>query len=170
MSIITGFDLTTLREKVDVNAAAARLDELGPLRSLSALNEKTGLYRLLGRLDEAWTTANEAVRQTRFSGDREQLLGARIRRAQVQQYQGKLPAALSELSLCVEEAHVHEWSTLEAAAQLTRGKVYFDQGEFEDALSDFTAAVFLYERIGASIDLVESALTAIAVTESFTAK
>ena len=37
------------------------------------------LLRLLGRLDEAYEVANEAVRQARFTGDREQLLGARIR-------------------------------------------------------------------------------------------
>jgi tetratricopeptide (TPR) repeat protein len=170
LSIITGFDLTTLREKVDVSAAERRLEELGPLRSLSALNEKVGLFRLLGRLDEAWNIANEAVRQTRFSGDREQLLGARIRRAQVQQYQGKLAAALSELSLCVDEARTHEWGPLEAAAQLTRGKVLFDLGEYKEALVDFKATVFLYEKMGASIDQLESSLTAIAITESLAAR
>ena len=51
------------------------------------------LLRLLGRLDEAYEVANEAVRQARFTGDREQLLGARIRRAQVLQYQGKYEEA-----------------------------------------------------------------------------
>ena len=167
VSIITGYDPRNLREKIDVQAASARLGELGQLRSLSALNEKVGLYRLLGRLDEAWTVANEAVRHTRFSGDREQLLGARIRRAQVQQYQGKLQAALSELSLCVDEARVHEWGPLEAASQLTRGKVLFDMGDYEAALVDFKATVFLYEKMGASLDQLESSLVAVAVTESF---
>lgn len=170
MSIITGYDPRNLREKIDVAAASARLGELGQLRSLSALNEKVGLYRLLGRLDEAWTVANEAVRHTRFSGDREQLLGARIRRAQVQQYQGKLQAALSELSLCVDEARVHEWGPLEAASQLTRGKVLFDMGDYAAALADFKATVFLYEKMGASLDQLESSLVAVAVTESFLAE
>ena len=170
MSIITGYDPRNLREKIDTAAASARLEELGQLRSLSALNEKVGLYRLLGRLDEAWSVANEAVRHTRFSGDREQLLGARIRRAQVQQYQGKLPAALSELTLCVDEARVHEWGPLEAAAQLTRGKVLFDMGDYANALVDFTATVFLYEKLGASLDQLESSLVAVAVTESFLAE
>jgi tetratricopeptide (TPR) repeat protein len=167
LSIITGYDMTTLREKVDLDAVNERLEELGKLRSLSALNEKVVLLRLSGQLDEAFIIANEAVRQARFSGDREQALGARIRRAQVQQYQGKYAAALQELSLCVEEAQTHEWGTLEATATLSRGKVHFEMKEFEPALVDFKAAVFLMERLGASIDQLESSLVAVAVTESF---
>lgn len=54
-----------MRERVDLRAAGARLDELGSLRSMSALNEKTVLLRLLGRLDEALTIGTEAVRQAR---------------------------------------------------------------------------------------------------------
>ncbi len=167
LSIITGYDMTTLREKVDERAVAERLDELGQLRSLSALNEKVVLLRLAGRLDEAFIIANEAVRQARFSGDREMALGARIRRAQVQQYQGKYAAALQELGLCVEEAQTHEWGGLEATATLSRGKVHFEMAEYEPALVDFKAAVFLMERQGASIDQLESSLVAVAVTESF---
>jgi tetratricopeptide (TPR) repeat protein len=161
--------MTTLREKVDARAVAERLDELGKLRSLSALNEKVVLLRLAGRLDEAFVIANEAVRQARFSGDREMALGARIRRAQVQQYQAKYPAALQELGLCMEEAETHEWGPLEAAATLSRGKVYFETGDYEAALADFKAAVFLMERQGASIDQLEGSLVAVAVTESFLA-
>lgn len=167
LSIITGYDMTTLREKVDERAVGERLDELGQLRSLSALNEKVVLLRLAGRLDEAFIIANEAVRQARFSGDREMALGARVRRAQVQQYQGKYAAALQELGLCVEEAQNHEWGALEATATLSRGKVHFEMADYESALVDFKAAVFLMERQGASIDQLESSLVAVAVTESF---
>src|SRR6185437_13358842 len=106
------------------------LDELGELRSLSALNEKAVLLRLVGRLDEAWQVANEALRQARFTGDREQVLGARIRRAQVLQYQGKLEEAVTELSGCVDEARTHEWTALEAFAVQNRGKTYFDQKDY----------------------------------------
>jgi tetratricopeptide (TPR) repeat protein len=158
--------MTTLREKVDLGAVTERLAELGPLRSLSALNEKVVLLRLSAQLDDAFTVANEAVRQARFSGDREMALGARIRRAQVQQYQGKYPAALQELGLCVEEAQTHEWGALEATATLSRGKVHFEMGDLEQALVDFKAAVFLMERQGASIDQLESSLVAVGVTES----
>jgi predicted negative regulator of RcsB-dependent stress response len=124
------------------------------------------LLRLAGRLDEAWTVANEALRQARFSGDREMALGARIRRAQVQQYQGKYPAALQELGLCVEEAQTHEWTTLEAAATFARGRVLFDTGDFEGALADLKGTVFAMERQGASIDQLEGPLVGIAAAEA----
>ncbi|WP_258046024.1 tetratricopeptide repeat protein [Leifsonia shinshuensis] len=167
LSIILGYDPSTLRERVDLRAADERLEELGSLRSLSALNEKTVLLRLLGRLDEAYTVANEAVRQARFTGDREQLLGARIRRGQVLQYQGKFDEAIVELTGCVDEARGREWTALEAFAVQNRGKVHFDMQEYEAALSDMTAAVFLREKLGASPAEIEGALTAVAVVQRF---
>jgi tetratricopeptide (TPR) repeat protein len=125
------------------------------------------LLRLLGRLDEALVIANEAMRQARFTGDREQLLGARVRRAQVLQYQGKLDEAITELSGCVDEARTHEWTALEAFAVQNRGKAHFDAEDYEDALADVTAAVFLREKLGASPADVESSLIAVAVVQSF---
>ena len=77
MSIILGYDPVTLREKVDLQAAGERLDEIGGQRNTDALNEKVGLLRLVGRIDEAWDMANDALRQARFSGDREELCLAR---------------------------------------------------------------------------------------------
>jgi tetratricopeptide (TPR) repeat protein len=124
------------------------------------------LLRLLGRLDEAYEIANEAVRQARFTGDREQLLGARVRRAQVLQYLGKADEAVVELTGSVDEAHGREWSALEAFAIQNRGKVYFDSGDFENALADMTAAVFLREKLGASPAEIQAALTAVAVVQS----
>lgn len=167
LSIILGYDPSTLRERVDLLEAGKRLLELGNLRSLSALNEKVALLRLTGRLDEAWVIANEALRQARFTGDREQVLAARIRRAQVLQYQGKLDEALSELTACVDNAHTNEWMRLEAFALQCRGKVHFDAHEYAAALSDFTAAVFLREKLGAGPEEVESSLVAVAVVQSF---
>ncbi|MGN7797879.1 tetratricopeptide repeat protein [Leifsonia sp. 22587] len=166
LSIILGYDPTTLRERVDLRAAGERLEELGSLRSLSALNEKAVLLRLLGRLDEAIDIANEAVRQARFTGDREQLLGARIRHAQVLQYQGKADEAIIELTGCVDEARGREWTALEAFAIQNRGKVWFDTGDYENALADMTAAVFLREKLGASPAEIQAALTAVAVVQS----
>ncbi len=81
MGVIVGYDPINLREKVDLKAAGERLDELGELRNATALNEKVTLLRLVGRLDEAWDMANDALRQARFSGDRQELCLARIRRA-----------------------------------------------------------------------------------------
>lgn len=167
MSIVVGYDPVSLREKVDLAALGERLDELGELRSSTALNEKVGLLRLANRLDEAWDVANEAVRQARFGGDREALVFARVRRAQVQQYQGKLDAALVELSDCVTEARRHDWAAAESFALQHRGKVYFDQREFPAALRDFREALTIRVRIKAPSNQVDSSMVAIAVTESF---
>ncbi|GAA1440285.1 hypothetical protein [Leifsonia poae] len=125
------------------------------------------LLRLLNRLDEAMDVANEAVRQARFTGDREQLLGARVRRAQVLQFQGKLDEAITELTGCVDESRAHEWTALEAFAAQNRGKAYFDAKDYENALADVTAAVFLREKLGASPTEIESSLIAVAVVQSF---
>jgi tetratricopeptide (TPR) repeat protein len=167
LTIITGYDAVTLREKVDLPAASDRLDDLGKLRSLSALNEKVTLLRLLDRLDEAFEIANQALRQARFTGDRQDFVLCRIRRAQVMQFQGKLEEAAAELTQCILESETHEWTLTAAFARETRGKVHFDQHDLENAHTDFTAAVFLRDKAGASPDDLESALIAVAVVESF---
>jgi predicted negative regulator of RcsB-dependent stress response len=114
--------------------------------------------------------ANQALRQSRFTGSREDLAASRIRRAQVLQFQGKLDDAAYELTHCVLDAETHEWTSVAAFARQHRGKVYFEQGNLEDALADFTAAVFLREKSGASADQLESSLIAVAVVESFIAE
>lgn len=111
--------------------------------------------------------ANEAVRQARFTGDREQLLGARVRHAQVWQFLGKLDEAITELTGCVDEARVHEWTALEAFAVQNRGKTYFDAKDYENALADVSHAVSLREKLGASPSDIESSLIAVAVVQSF---
>jgi len=167
LSIIIGYDPATLREKVDLLAAGERLAEIGDMRSLSALNEKVVLLRLVGRLDEAWDVANEAVRQARFTGDRQVQLGTKIRRAQVLQVLNKFEEAVNDLSGCADEARDHGWTSLEATAVQNRGKAHFDRGNYAEALVDFKAAVFLREKMGASIDELENSLVAVAVAESF---
>ena len=87
-------------------------------------------------------------------------------RAQVLQYQGKTDEAIVELTGCVDEARGREWTALEAFAIQNRGKVWFDTGDFENALSDMTAAVFLREKLGASPAEIQAALTAVAVVQS----
>ncbi|KQV08415.1 hypothetical protein ASC63_07355 [Leifsonia sp. Root112D2] len=137
------------------------------MRSLDALNEKAGLLRLVGRLDEALDVANQALRQARFTGERQDAALARARRAQVLQFQGKLDDAHVELSAVIGEAHAHDWSRTEAFALQHRGKVLFDQSELEAALADFKAALALRESLGLPPNELESSLVAIAVTESF---
>ena len=166
-AIIIGYDRDTLREKVDLRAAGERLDELEALRSLSAITEKVALLRMLGRLDEAWDMANAAVRQARFTGDRETLLACRIRRAQVQQYQGKLDIALQDLGGCVDEARAHEWYALEAFALQHRGKVHFDLEDYPAARADFREALTIRVQVKAPSEQIDSSMVAIAVAESF---
>lgn len=167
LSIILGYDPSTLREKVDLLAAGKRLDELGQMRSLTALTEKAQLLRLVGRLTEAMDVANQALRQARFTGEREEVAQARSRRAQVLQYQGKLDDAFLELSSVIDEAHTHDWSHTEAFALQFRGTVLFDQSELDRALADFRAAAALREQLNVPEAELESSLIAIAVVESF---
>jgi tetratricopeptide (TPR) repeat protein len=164
--VIVGYDPTSLRAVPDLHALGARLSELGELRSSTALNEKVGLLTLAGRLDEAWDVANAAVREARFGGDREQLLLARIRRAQVQQYMGRLDAALIELADCVAEAGAHEWHSAHAFALQHRGKVHFDRDDFVAAHKDFSEALAIRTRIHSPTDQIENSFLAVRVALS----
>lgn len=170
LSIILGYDPVTLREKIDTVAANARLSEIAELRSLSALAERTSLLRLLGRLDEAFEVANEALRLTRFTGDRKDLAAARLRRAQVLQFQGKFADAELEMTAVAADAATHEWTRIEAFARQHLGKVHFDAGDLPAALVDFKAAVFLREKHGAPADQMEASLTSVLVVESMLAE
>jgi tetratricopeptide (TPR) repeat protein len=167
MSIIVGYDKATLREQIDEQAANARLEQLAGMRDTMSLSEKVGLLRMTGRLDEAWTTANEVVRLVRFTGDRSQLVLARLRRAQVLQFQGKLEAALIDFNDCVAEAHLHEWVSEEAFALQHRGKVLFDLQRYTEAARDFRDALTIRVRIHSSPEHIDSSMIAIAVAESF---
>lgn len=165
MEIISGYDPTTLREVVNLPALDARLAEMGDGRSRAVLNEKVGLLRMAGRLGEALDVANAAVREARFGGDREELLLARLRHAQVQQALGKLDAALIELSGCVLEARSHEWPSSEAFALQHRGKVRFEQGDLAGALRDFRTALTIRVRVKAPEEQIDSSLFSIEATE-----
>lgn len=168
-SIILGYDAASLREKVDLKAVGDRLEELGELRSLTALCEKAWLLKVAGQLDEALEIANEAVRLARFTGDRKELIRPRLLRAQVLQFRGAYDEAIHELNACADEAHTHEWTLYEAFSLQHRGKVYFDMRRFEEALEDFRAAAELRRQLGAPDEQIESSLIAIAVTESYLA-
>lgn len=164
--IIIGYDPETLRERVDPAAASARLDEIERLRSLTALNEQVALLRLLGRLDEAFDKAQAACRLSRFTGSREDSLGARLRRAQVEQYRGNLDLALNELTIGAEEAIAHEWGHLAGFALQHRGKVLFELERYAEALADFERALKYREAEGTPADQVESSRFAIKATRA----
>lgn len=156
MSIILGYHAATLREKVDLIEAGQRLALLEEQGEPATLIERIGLLRLVGRLDEALGLAEESLAQARESGDGEQVLLARIRRAQIRQFQGKLDAALGELADCAAGAHDHGWESTEAFALQHHGKALFEKDDFEAALEDFRQATALRERIHASEALIES--------------
>ena len=164
--IILGYDPATLRERIDADAAEARLAEIRPFRSLMALNEQVALLRMLGRLDEAFEIAQTAYRQSRFTGAREDALAARIRRAQVQHAQGKLDVALVELSGCVDEAITHEWHEHAGFALHHRGRMRFEQGDLNGALADFEQALVERAHDGVPAHQVESTKFAIRATRA----
>jgi tetratricopeptide (TPR) repeat protein len=166
VSIVTGYDQVTLREQVDQNALEERLAEIGDGRSRAVLNEKVELLRLAGRFEDAWDVANEAVRQARFSGDRQELALARIRRAQVQNALGKPEAALVELTDCVTEARSHDWPATEAFGLQQRGIIHFAQGEVNKAVRDFRDALTIRARIKSSPEEIDNSMIAIAVAEA----
>lgn len=167
MSLILGYDPTTLRERVDLLEVGHRLNELGEMRSLDALCERTWLLKVAGRLDEALEVANQAFRLARFTGDRKDILRPRILRATVLQYSARYEEATSELNACIEEAHTHEWGALEALSMQHRGKVYFDQALYAESLGDFRSAAFLRQQLGAPADQIESSQIAANVADAF---
>lgn len=165
MSIILGYDPETLREKVDLLEVGHRLKELGAMRSLDALCERSWLLRVGGNLDEALAVANEAYRLARFTGDRQSLQRPRMLRAQTMEELGRLDDAAGELSVCIEDARTHEWPLIEAYGLHYRGRVHLDQGQVEPAVADFKAALRLREDHGAPMDQLEATEFAVSVAE-----
>ena len=161
--MITGYDPETLRERVDRAAVESRLAEIGNGRSTTALGEKAELLRLLGRHGEALVAAEQAFRLAHFSGDREQLTAARLRRARVFQYQGELDRALAEMTAVRASAALEEWASLEGSAAYSSGCALFDLGRFRESREAFTAALDIRtgsEAPAAEIDAARFALEA----------
>jgi tetratricopeptide (TPR) repeat protein len=165
MSFILGYDPTTLREQVDLLAVGQRLEELGRLRSLDAMCERAWLLAVAGQADDSLTEANSALRLARFTGERRDALRPRIIRGFALQLSGRLDEALQELGAVVDLSHTEEWHELEATALHRRGTVFFDKGEYEDALSDFQASLRLREAHGASLDQLEGSLVGVETVE-----
>jgi tetratricopeptide (TPR) repeat protein len=165
VSYIQGYDPETLRELVDLEQCAERLDEIGPQRSLPALLERVWLLKVLGLLDDALTVSEQSVRLARMAGTRKDLLRARVLHATVMQCRGAYAAAEQELTFCAEEAEGQNWAQLAAFAYQHRGKVRYDVGGFGEARADFKRALFLRQEAGASESELESTLLAIEATE-----
>lgn len=161
MSYIHGYDPDTLREITDSRECAERLEEIGSQRSLPALLERTWLLKVLDRFDEALTVSEQSVRVARMAGTRRDLLRARILHATIQQCRGAFAAAEQELTMCAEEAEGQGWAGIAAFALQHRGKVHYDEGEYDAARTDFKRALFLRQNAGASDGELESTLLAI---------
>lgn len=126
--------MTTLfSEAVDLDGARARLDELGSARSTDAVAERADLLRVLGRLDEALAAAEESYRLAHFTGDREQVTAARLRRARVFQAQGKLDRALTDVAACRLSARTEQWDQLEGMAMQQQAVILLDLHRLDDA-------------------------------------
>lgn len=122
-----------LHETMDEHAAQVRLEELGTARSTDAVAERAELLRVLGRLDEAFATAEESYRLAFFTGDRQLVTSARLRRARVLQDKGNLERALSEVRACRQAAQTESWGEVEASALYQQASVLVDLGRLEDA-------------------------------------
>ncbi|MFK4762464.1 hypothetical protein ACI3KS_16160 [Microbacterium sp. ZW T5_45] len=165
MSFIQGYDPETLRELVDLDECAARLEEIENQRSLPALLERVWLLKVLGRLDEALALADETVRQARMAGTRKDVLRARVLHATVLQFRGAHAAAEQELTTCASEAEGQRWISIAAFAHQHHGKNAYEAGDFETARESFKQSLFLRREAGAQDRELETALLAIDAVE-----
>lgn len=124
---------SALRGSADREAAQARLDELGTARSTDAVAERAELLRIVGRLDDALATAEESYRLAFFTGDRELVTEARLRRARVLQDQGAGDRALSEVKACRQASATEQWGELEASALYQQASILVDMSRLDDA-------------------------------------
>lgn len=165
MSLIRGYDQESLRERVDLDECAARLDEIEEQRSLPALLERVWLLKVLGRLDDALVLADEAVRQARMAGTRKEVLRARVLHATILQYRGAHAAAEQELATCATEAEGQRWLSIAAFAYQHHGKNAYDAGDYETARESFKQSLFLRRESGAEDRELETVLLAIEAVE-----
>ncbi len=165
MSFIRGYDHESLRELVDLDECAARLEEIESQRSLPALLERVWLLKVLDRLDEALALADETVRQARMAGTRKDVLRARVLHATILQYRGAYAAAEQELATCADEAEGQRWLSIAAFAYHHHGKNAYDAGDFDTARDSFKQSLFLRREAGAEDRELETVLLAIEAAE-----
>ncbi len=127
----------------------------------TALLERVWLLKVLDRFDEALAISEQSVRVARMAGTRRDLLRARILHATIMQCRGAYAAAEQELTMCAEEAEGQGWASIAAFALQHRGKVHYDEGDYEGARRDFKQALFLRQNAGATDAQLESTLLAI---------
>ncbi|OAN35224.1 hypothetical protein [Microbacterium sp. H83] len=165
MRFIRGYDQDSLRELVDLDECATRLEEIESQRSLPAMLERVWLLKVLGRLDDALVLADETVRQARMAGTRRDVLRARVLHATILQYRGAHAAAEQELATCASEAEGQRWLSIAAFAHQHHGKNAYEAGDYETARESFKQSLFLRREAGAQDSELETALLAIEAAE-----
>ncbi|MFJ4295847.1 MULTISPECIES: hypothetical protein [unclassified Curtobacterium] len=151
----------SLRPAVDAEAVQQRLRDLGQSRSTEALAERAELLRLLGRLDESLVVAEEVFRLTMFTGERQDKVAARIRRAHVLHDLGRHERAATEAALARDTARTEEWPELEGAAAELEGWSLFESGRFEEARSALSRAYQAFRQAGAPSERTDALRTAV---------
>ena len=158
MNLIRGYDAETLRELIDPRECQQRLEEIGMQRSLPALLERVWLLKVLGDFDESLKLSEQSVRTARMSGTRQDLLRSRVLHASVVHSRGNSSAAIQELTMCADEAQGQRWPSIAAFALQHRGRVHFDNGDYENARSDFKQVLFLRQQAGLSEEELSTTL------------
>jgi len=160
-SYFIGFDRRTLAERFDAVAAQRRLDEIVDYRGLLELVEKIGLYVALDRLDDARTTATEAMRQARFGNDREPLMQAKIASARILRADGRSEQAVSQLTDVVIEAETLRRTDLIADALRQRALCRLALDEPEPARADLNEALAILVRSNAAPREIDTTMIAV---------
>ncbi|TCL86212.1 hypothetical protein EDF31_104107 [Curtobacterium sp. PhB142] len=151
----------SLRPAVDVDAVHQRLRDLGQSRSTEALAERAELLRLLGRLDESLVVAEEVFRLAMFTGERQDKVAARIRRAHILHDLGRHERAATEAALARDTAATEEWPELEGAAAEIEGWSLFENDRFEDARAALSRAYQAFRQAGAPSERTDALRTAV---------
>ncbi|QQD76038.1 hypothetical protein I8920_14755 [Curtobacterium sp. YC1] len=151
----------SLRPAVDVDAVHQRLRDLGQSRSTDALAERAELLRLLGRLDESLVVAEEVFRLAMFTGERQDKVAARIRRAHVLHDLGRHDRAAAEAAMARDTAATEEWPELEGAAAEIEGWSLFENDRFEEARAALSRAYQAFRQAGAPSERTDALRTAV---------
>lgn len=151
----------SLRPAVDVDAVHQRLRDLGQSRSTDALAERAELLRLLGRLDESLVIAEEVFRLAMFTGERQDKVAARIRRAHVLHDLGRHDRAAAEAAMARDTAATEEWPELEGAAAEIEGWSLFENDRFDEARAALSRAYQAFRQAGAPSERTDALRTAV---------
>jgi tetratricopeptide (TPR) repeat protein len=151
----------SLRPAVDVDAVHQRLRDLGQSRSTEALAERAELLRLLGRLDESLVVAEEVFRLAMFTGERQDKVAARIRRAHILHDLGRHDRAATEAALARDTAATEEWPELEGAAAEIEGWSLFENDRFDEARAALSRAYQAFRQAGAPSERTDALRTAV---------